>query len=87
MIANASVGQAWPALIMLALYLFLFALMIICLIRVSTYCMTAGKERQRTRIELGKLAEEVRLLRQEVKGSQRKDPSPPATPSEPKDSG
>jgi len=32
------------------------------------YLKRSGEERQRFRIELGKLAEEVRLIRQELKG-------------------
>ena len=55
-------------LIAFAAYVFIFALIIICLIRVSRYCMTSSKERKLMRMELGKLAEEVHLLRRELKG-------------------
>ena len=48
-------------------YGFIFALIIICLIRVSRYFMSAGKEQKLIRMELGKLAEEVHLLRQNLK--------------------
>jgi len=54
--------------IILAAYAFIFALVIICLIRVSRYFRTAGKEQKLIRMELGKVAEEVHLLRQELKG-------------------
>ena len=53
--------------IILIAYGFIFALIIICLIRVSRYFMSAGKEQKLIRMELGKLAEEVHLLRQNLK--------------------
>ena len=56
-------------------YAFIFALVIICLIRVSTYFRTAGKEQKLIRMELGKIGEEVHLLRQELKGSKKTDSS------------
>jgi len=56
------------AVIALLFYAFIFALVIICLIRVSRYFLTAGKEQKLMRIEVGKLAEEVHLLWQELKG-------------------
>ena len=55
-------------IIMLALYVFIFVLVIICLIRVARYFGNAGKEQKLMRMEMGKLAEEVHLLRQEIKG-------------------
>jgi len=65
----------WLLPVMLAVYAFIFALIIICLIRVSTYFRTAGKEQKLIRMELGKVAEEVHLLRQELKGSKNSDSS------------
>jgi hypothetical protein len=47
----------WLLPVMLAAYAFIFALVIICLIRVSTYFRTAGKEQKLIRMELGKVAE------------------------------
>ena len=44
-----------------------FVLVSICLIVVSRYFWTAGKEQKRIRMDMGKLAEEVHLLRQELK--------------------
>jgi hypothetical protein len=49
--------------IVLAAYAFIFALVIICLVRVSRYFRTAGKEQKLIRMELGKVAEEVHLIR------------------------
>ena len=56
-------------------YGFIFALIIICLIRVSRYFLTAGKEQKLIRMELGKLAEEVQLLRQNLKDDKDTDSS------------
>ena len=56
-------------------YGFIFALIIICLIRVSRYFMSAGKEQKLIRMELGKLAEEVHLLRQNLKDDEDTDSS------------
>ncbi len=53
--------------IVLAAYAFIFSLVIICLVRVSRYFRTAGKEQKLIRMELGKVAEEVHLIRQEIK--------------------
>ena len=53
-------------LIAFAAYVFLFALIIICLIRFSRYLMTAGKEQKLMRMEIGKLAEEVQAIRQKL---------------------
>ena len=53
-------------LIVLAVYVSMFVLIIICLIRLSRYLMTAGKEQKLMRMELGKLAEEVQAIRQKL---------------------
>lgn len=53
-------------LVGLAAYVFIIALVIICLVRASRYFMNAGKEQKLIRLELGKLAEDVHLLRQEL---------------------
>ncbi len=60
-------------LIVIAAYVFIFALIIICLIRVSRYFMTAGKEQKLMRIELGKLAEDVHLIRQKLENHTEND--------------
>ena len=62
-------------LLMVAVYAFIFALVIICLVRVSRYFRTAGKEQKLIRMELGKVAEEIHLLRQEMKGDKESDSS------------
>jgi hypothetical protein len=54
-------------LLALAAYVFIFALIIISIIRISRYFRDTGKEQKLIRIELGKVAEEVHLLRQEMK--------------------
>ncbi|MHC4154796.1 MAG: hypothetical protein ACYST6_07735 [Planctomycetota bacterium] len=59
------------AVIALVFCAFIIALVIMCLIRVSRYFMNAGKEQKLIRIEIGKLAEEVHLLRQELKPSEK----------------
>ena len=64
---SAGIGGLAAVLVVVAIYGFVLALIIICLIRVSRYFMTAGKEQKLIRMELGKLAEEVHLLRQEMK--------------------
>ncbi len=61
--------------ILLAVYAFIFALVIICLVRVSRYFRTAGKEQKLIRMELGKVAEEVHLIRQELKGGKEQESS------------
>ena len=63
-------------LIAIGAYAFLFALVIICLIRVARYFGSAGKEQKLMRMEMGKLAEEVHLLRQELKGGRKQESSP-----------
>ncbi len=62
-------------LVVFAVYAFIFALVIICLVRVSRYFRTAGKEQKLIRMELGKVAEEVHLLRQELKSDKENNSS------------
>lgn len=62
-------------LLVVAAYAFIFALVIICLIRVSRYFLTAGKEQKLIRMEIGKLAEEVHQLRHELKGGEKDNSS------------
>ena len=61
--------------VMFAACFFTFALVVICLNRVSRYFSNAAKERKLIRMELGKLAEEVHLLRQEMKDGKDSDSS------------
>ena len=57
----------------LAVYVFIFALVIICLVRVSRYLRTEGLEQKLMRMEIGKIAEEVHLIRQELKNEKEAD--------------
>ena len=61
-----NLGGFLTAFLVLGAYVFVFILIIISLIRVSRYFKNAGKEQKLLRIEMGKLAEEVHLLRQET---------------------
>jgi len=72
---DGDVLEAGATLIAVAAYVFIIALVIICLVRASRYFMKAGKEQKLIRMELGKLAEEVHLLRQELKGARGQDSS------------
>ena len=77
--AAATRSQLAPVLLTLffvGIYAFLFALVIICLIRVARYFANAGKEQKLMRLELGKVAEEVHLLRQELKSDKSSHPLP-----------
>lgn len=74
-VETTRLGGLLTAFLVLAAYVFVFVLIIISLIRVSRYFKNAGKEQKLLRIEMGKLAEEVHLLRQEIKGSTSGDNS------------
>jgi hypothetical protein len=67
----ANVVGLTSALIVIIAYVFVFALVIISLIRVSRYFLTAGREQKLIRMEIGKLAEEMHQLRQELKGDEK----------------
>lgn len=54
--------------VVMVIYAFIFALVIISLVRMSRYFMSAGKEQKLIRMELAKVAEEVHLMRKEQKG-------------------
>jgi len=54
-------------LIVILAYGAIFALIIIGMIRLVRFLGSAGKEMRLTRMEVGKLAEEVHLMRQELK--------------------
>jgi hypothetical protein len=59
------------SLIAILAYGAIFALIIIGLIRLVRFLGSAGKEMKLTRMEVGKLAEEVHLMRQELKGGEK----------------
>ncbi|MBA7481677.1 hypothetical protein ES707_17151 [subsurface metagenome] len=54
-------------------YGFIFALVIIGLVRLVKFLGTANKEMKLTRMEMGKLAEEVHLLQQKLKDTKEND--------------
>ena len=55
------------AIVVILIYGGIIALIIIGLIRLVRFLGTAGKEQKLLRMELGKLADEVHLIRQELK--------------------
>ena len=63
---RSAVAPFFLTLLLMGVYVFPFALVIICLIRVARYFGSAGKEQKLMRMEMGKLAEEVHLLRQQI---------------------
>lgn len=52
-----------------------FCLLFICVYRAAKFFDGAGKEQKLMRIEIGKLSEEVHLLRQEIKSDRNGDNS------------
>ena len=52
-----------------------FYIFIVCLWRAAKYYSGAGKEQKLLRMEMGKLAEEMHLLRSEIKGVENDDNS------------
>lgn len=60
-------GPNWTVLIPMLIGVVFWAFVIICLVRVSRYFRNAGKEQKLIRMELGKLAEEVKQVRQVLK--------------------
>ena len=63
------------AALAVAFYVFIFALTIIVLIRLAKFLGRANKEQQLTRIELGKVADEVQKMRHEIEDISVKLPS------------
>jgi len=58
---------------LLTAYHLIYVLLVICLLLVSRYFWGARKEQKLMRLEMGKLAEEVHLLRQELKGGKKSE--------------
>jgi hypothetical protein len=71
--SRPSITPIFLTLLIIGFFVFLFALVIICLIRIGRFFRTAGNEQKMIRLELGKVAEEVHLLRQEMKGEKITD--------------
>ena len=57
------------------MYAFIFGLIIIGLLRLVRFLGSANKEMRLVRMEVGKLAEEVHLLRQRLEGEKEQDSS------------
>ena len=53
-------------IIVLLVYAFIFGLIIVCLVRLVKFLGTAGKETKLMRMEIGKLAEEVHQIKQNL---------------------
>lgn len=62
-------------LVALAFYVFILILALMCLVSATRYFSTAGKEQKLIRMELGKVAEEVRLIRQELEVGKEQESS------------
>jgi len=63
-----SIGFVFIILVGLLVTVVKWGLIIWGIVWLVRYLKRSGEERQRFRLELGKLAEEVRLIRQELKG-------------------
>jgi|GEM_PF-2810229 len=57
--------------IFIVLYLFLFALIVIVLIRLSKFLLNVPKEQKLLRFEMGKLAQEVHEIKEQLKPEKR----------------
>ncbi|MBM4104084.1 MAG: hypothetical protein FJ263_08545 [Planctomycetes bacterium] len=57
-----------PVVIVFVLYAFIFGLVIIVLIRLARFLGKANREQQLTRLEMGKVADEVQKMRHELQG-------------------
>ena len=57
----------------LAVHALVFVLLIICLFLASRYFLHANREQKLIRMDVGKLAEEVHLLRREMKQNKDSD--------------
>ena len=70
-----SIGFVFILLFGLLVTLIKWSLIIWGIVWLVRYLKRSREERQRFRLELGKLAEEVQLLRQELKGGKENDSS------------
>jgi uncharacterized membrane protein len=59
--------------IVFVVYVFIIALVIICLFRVMKYLEASGKEQKLIRMELSKVAEEVHLMRERLERSDERE--------------
>ncbi|MBN1256096.1 MAG: hypothetical protein JXA52_00165 [Planctomycetes bacterium] len=65
--ATTKLGVAPLGFLVMFVYVGVFVLIVSFLIRAVKYFKTAGDEQRKTRLELGKIADEVQQLRQELK--------------------
>ena len=72
-VPRSPIGPLLITLVVISAYAFIFALIIISLIRIARYFRNAGKEQKLIRLELGKVAEEVHQLRQEFKDNKNRN--------------
>lgn len=70
-----SIGGIFILIVLGLVYVGIPVLIISFIIRLGRYLKNAGKERTLLRMELGKLAEEVHILRQELKGGKEQESS------------
>jgi len=73
--ALIAIGPMILFVFVILLYGFLIALVIIGLIRLVRYLGRAGQERQRLRLELSKLADEMQRLREDLRKKEEGDKS------------
>jgi len=64
-------GIAWGSVLIMLVGFAIWALIIVTLIRLFKFLGSARKEQQLFRFELGKLAEEVHLLSEKLKGKEQ----------------
>ena len=62
-------------LVALAFYVFIFILAVMCLVDVTRYFSTAGKEQKLIRMELGKIADELEQMRKKAEGAEKDNSS------------
>jgi hypothetical protein len=73
--AGRAVLMSFIPCIALLLFIALLGLVAFCLIQLMRFLASARKEQKLIRMELGKLAEEVHLMRKELKGGDTLDVS------------
>jgi hypothetical protein len=70
----SSIQGILVVILMLLIYVGLFVLIVSLMIRLVRYLGSAGKEQKLIRMEIGKLAEEVHLLRQKFENENKDNP-------------
>jgi biopolymer transport protein ExbB/TolQ len=68
-----SIGFVFIILVGLLVTVVKWGLIIWGIVWLVRYLKRSGEERQRFRLELGKLAEEVRLIRQKLEGGEKQE--------------